>query len=230
MAVTQEEARRAQMKRVAEAYSEGMGKKDMSQVPWDDHVVLRSPLAPGGLDTPLAGRSAVLAWFASLFPVLGAMQVIEHYFNDDLTVIATRSDVGITNPPCMLRVVDRFTVNADGKITQQENHYDPRPALPPSAQAEHTAARRRVQLRGVAEAYFGALAKKDFAAIPYDDKVVLRAPLAPGGVHNPLIGKEALHMVWWPPLVPALGDVHIIEHYINPTFRTEALIVVNFYR
>ena len=36
MAVTQEEARRAQMKRVAEAYFEGMGKKDMSQVPWDD--------------------------------------------------------------------------------------------------------------------------------------------------------------------------------------------------
>jgi hypothetical protein len=215
MAVTQEEARRAQMKMVAEVYFEGMGKKDMSQVPWDDHVSLRSPLAPGGLDTPLTGRSAVLAWFASLFPVLGAMTIIEHYFNQDLTVIATRSDVGITNPPCMLRVVDRFTVNADGKITQQENHYDPRPALPPSSQAENTAARRRAQLRGVAEAYFGALAKKDFTAIPYDDKVVLRAPLAPGGVHNPLIGKEALHTVWWPPLVPALGDVHIIEHYIN---------------
>ena len=36
MAVTQEEARRAQMKRVVEAYFEGMGKKDMSHVPWDD--------------------------------------------------------------------------------------------------------------------------------------------------------------------------------------------------
>ena len=81
MAITHEEARRAQLKKVAEAYFEGMGKKDMSQVPWDDHVVLRSPLAPGGLDTPLVGRSAVLAWFASLFPVLGAMQIIEHYFN-----------------------------------------------------------------------------------------------------------------------------------------------------
>ena len=143
MAVTQEEARRAQLKRVAELYFEGMGKKDMSHVPWDDQVVLRSPLAPGGLGTPLVGRAAVLDWFASLFPVLGAMHIIEHYFNEGLTVIATRSDVGITNPPCALRVVDRFTVNADGKITQQENHYDPRPALPPSAQEEHTAARRR---------------------------------------------------------------------------------------
>jgi hypothetical protein len=26
-------------------------------------------------------------------------------------------------------VVDRFTVDARGKITRQENHYDPRPAL-----------------------------------------------------------------------------------------------------
>jgi hypothetical protein len=133
MAVTQAEARRAQMKRVAEVYFEGMGKKDMSQVPWDDHVVLRSPLAPGGLDTPLVGRAAVLDWFASLCPALGAMHVIEHYFNEKLTVIASRADVGITNPPCTLRVVDRFTINADGKIAQQENHYDPRPALPPSS-------------------------------------------------------------------------------------------------
>jgi SnoaL-like protein len=133
MAVTQEGARRAQLKAVAEAYFAGMGKKDMSTVPWDDQVVLWSPLAPGGLDTPLVGRVAVLDWFASLYPVLGAMHVIEHYFNEDLTVIASRSDVGITNPPCTLRVVDRFTVNADGKITQQENHYDPRPAIPPSS-------------------------------------------------------------------------------------------------
>jgi hypothetical protein len=133
MAMTQEVARRAQLKAVAEAYFAGMGKKDMSQVPWADDVVLRSPLAPGGLDTPLVGRAAVLAWFASLYPVLGAMHIIEHYFNEDLTVIASRSDVGITHPPCTLRVVDRFTVTADGKITQQENHYDPRPAMPLSS-------------------------------------------------------------------------------------------------
>jgi hypothetical protein len=131
MAVTQQVTRQAQLKAIAEAYFAGMGKHDMSEVPWDDHVVLRSPLAPGGLDTPLVGRSAVLEWFASLYPVLGAMNVVEHYFNEDLTVIATRSDVGITNPSSTLRVVDRFTIDADGKITEQENHYDPRPALPP---------------------------------------------------------------------------------------------------
>ena len=132
MATTSQATRRAQLVSIAEGYFAGMAKKDMSAVPWDENVVLRSPLAPGGLDTPLVGRAAVLDWFASLYPVLGEIKVIEHYFNEDLTVIASRSDVGITNPPCALRVVDRFTVNADGKITQQENHYDPRPALPPS--------------------------------------------------------------------------------------------------
>jgi hypothetical protein len=133
MAITSEGTRRAQLKTIAESYFAGMGKKDMSHVPWDDQVVLRSPLAPGGLHTPLVGRAAVLDWFTALCPVLGNIQVIEHYFNEDLTVIATRADVGVTDPPCALRVVDRFTVNADGKITQQENHYDPRPALPPSS-------------------------------------------------------------------------------------------------
>ena len=71
-------ARRAQLKAVAEAYFEGMGKKDMSNVPQDDQVVLRSLLVPGGLDTPLVGRAAVLDWFASLYPVLGARHGIEH--------------------------------------------------------------------------------------------------------------------------------------------------------
>jgi hypothetical protein len=37
--------------------------------------------------------------------------------------------VHITQPPCVLRVVDRFLVDAEGMIREQENHYDPRPAL-----------------------------------------------------------------------------------------------------
>jgi hypothetical protein len=57
-----------------------------------------------------------------------------------------------------------------------------------NAQDEHSAATRRTQLRAVAEAYFAALTQKDFTAIPYADTVVQRAPLAPGGVHNPLSG------------------------------------------
>jgi hypothetical protein len=50
-----------------------------------------------------------------------------------------------------------------------------------STEEQDSTTKRRAQLRAVAEAYFGALAGKDFTAIPYDDNVVLRAPLVPGG-------------------------------------------------
>jgi hypothetical protein len=122
-------ARRAQLRAIAETYFEGLAQRDLSAVPWAADVILRSPLAPGGLETPLVGQQAVRDWFAQLYPVLGETKVLEHYYNEDLTVIASRSDVGITDPPSTLRVVDRFTINVEGEITAQENHYDPRPAL-----------------------------------------------------------------------------------------------------
>jgi hypothetical protein len=126
---TQSHERRAQLKAIAEAYFAGLAQRDMSAVPWAADVVLHSPLAPGGIETPLVGEQAVREWFAQLYPVLGSTKVIEHYYNEALTVIASRADVGITSPPSTLRVVDRFTINAEGEITAQENHYDPRPAL-----------------------------------------------------------------------------------------------------
>ena len=52
MAVTQQVTRQEQLKAIAEAYFEGLGRKDMSEVPWDGDIALRSPLAPGGLDSP----------------------------------------------------------------------------------------------------------------------------------------------------------------------------------
>ena len=119
-------ARKTQLKSIAEGYFEGIAKNDLSAVPYDDNVVLRSPLAPGGLSTPLVGRQAVLDWFASLWPALGETEVFEHYFNDDQTVIATRADIEITDPPSRLRVTDRFLMTPEGKIIQQENHYDPK--------------------------------------------------------------------------------------------------------
>jgi len=84
-----------------------------------------------------------------------------------------------------------------------------------TASGNTTTAERRAQLRATAEAYFAALANRDFAAIPYDDNVVLRAPLAPGGVHQPLVGKQALRTVWWPPLEPALQAVRVIDVFFN---------------
>jgi hypothetical protein len=119
-------ARKTQLKSITEGYVAGIAKQDMSAVPYDGHVRLRSPLAPGGLSTPLVGQRAVREWFTSLGPVLGGTEVFEHYFNEDLTVIATRADIEITDPPSRIRVTDRFMITPEGKSIQQENHYDPK--------------------------------------------------------------------------------------------------------
>jgi hypothetical protein len=84
-----------------------------------------------------------------------------------------------------------------------------------TATTNQTAAERRAQLKAAADGYLDGLAKKDFSLIPYADNVTLRAPLCPGGVHQPLVGKEALRTVWWPPLPAALRDIRVIDHYIN---------------
>ena len=110
MGFTNEDARLNQLKTVAKAYFAALSRRDVSSVPWAEDVVLRSPLAPQGLDVPVTGRDAVVAWFETLYPVLGETKVIEHYFSQDLT-----------------------TVDAAGRITHQENHYDPRPALASTA-------------------------------------------------------------------------------------------------
>jgi hypothetical protein len=121
--------RQAKLQQVAERYFEGLAKKDVADVPWDDNVILHAPLAPGGFDTPITGKAAVHSYFASLYGVLGEVRIIEHYFNAELTAVATQADVGITNPPVTLHVLDSFKVSAEGKIVEQRNHFDPRSAL-----------------------------------------------------------------------------------------------------
>jgi hypothetical protein len=74
---------------------------------------------------------------------------------------------------------------------------------------------RRAQLRQAAAQYFEGLARKQFDLIPYDDQVSLRAPLAPGGMQSPLVGKEQLRAVWWAPLPAILGGVKVFDFYYN---------------
>ncbi|CAN5733295.1 hypothetical protein BH24ACI4_BH24ACI4_29300 [soil metagenome] len=35
-------------------------------------------------------------------------------------------EADISDPPCTLRIIDRFTINAAGEIVEQENYFDPR--------------------------------------------------------------------------------------------------------
>ena len=76
---------------------------------------------------------------------------------------------------------------------------------------------RKAQLKEIAESYFQALRDKVFFAIPFSDDIVFRAPLAPGGSHFPIKGKEAVLEQWWKPLEPALEGIiiNIVDHYYN---------------
>ena len=74
---------------------------------------------------------------------------------------------------------------------------------------------RKAQLTQAAIKYFEGLASKNFDLIPYDEGVSLRAPLTPGGMHNPLVGRENLRAVWWAPLPGILGKVKVVDYYYN---------------
>ena len=107
--------------------------------PNDDNVTLRAPLAPGGVNQPLVGKEAVCAqWWQPLEPALAGVQVqvLDHYVNESLTSIVAAAEITITitDPPATLRVADRFTVNAAGRIVEQENHFDPRDVTNPGWQ------------------------------------------------------------------------------------------------
>lgn len=117
--------RRAQLRAVADAYFDGLASKDLSRIPYADDVRLRAPLAPGGAETTQVGPAA-RAFLEGVLPAVGDVSIIDYYVNDDLSGICTEALVNITSPAVTLRVVDRFTVDANGRIVEQENHYDPR--------------------------------------------------------------------------------------------------------
>jgi steroid delta-isomerase-like uncharacterized protein len=136
--------RRAQLRAVAEAYFAALAKKDFATIPYDDYVSLRAPLCPGGVHSPLVGKEALRTiWWPPLVPALGEVQVIDHYINEGMTAICTEALISTVSPPATLRVADRFTVNTEGKIIEQENHFDPRDMTNPGWQTGSKAKRQR---------------------------------------------------------------------------------------
>ena len=122
--------RRQQLKKVAESYFASLQKQSFSEIPYSEGVVLRAPIAPGGVHQPLSGKQEVFEqWWKPLEPALEGVSInlIDHYYNENLTSIATRADVTLKGPKLTLRVLDRFVVDDTGQITEQENHFDASP-------------------------------------------------------------------------------------------------------
>lgn len=133
------EKRKERLQAIAEGYFEALRRQDFSAIPYDDNVSLRAPFGPGGVNRPLKGKAALRTqWWEPLGPALEGVEikVLDHYINDSQTGIITEAEITINavEPPATLRVADRFTVDEQGKIIEQENHFDPRDVTNPGWQ------------------------------------------------------------------------------------------------
>lgn len=110
----------------------GLGAKNFDAIPYDNAVVLRAPLCPGGSMNPLFGKETIRnIWWAPLPSLVGKVEFINSYVNEENTAVAVEFHCEIIEPSCLLRIIDRFTVNKEGYIIQQENFFDPRDVVQP---------------------------------------------------------------------------------------------------
>ena len=119
-----------QLKKVAENYFDSFKTKSFATIPYSDDVVLRAPIAPGGVHFPIKGKQEVFTqWWQPLEPALEgvSIKIIDQFYNDSLTGIIAKADFTLAGPGITLRVADLFFVNEEGKITEQENHFDASP-------------------------------------------------------------------------------------------------------
>jgi len=121
---------------LARAYvTEALGKKNFDAIPYADNVTLRVPISPGGSANAIVGREhARTDWWTPLPDLIGEVEVLDTFVNQDLSAVTVEFPCGIINPPCTLRVIDRLTVNDEGKIVEQEHFFDPRDVTNPGWQ------------------------------------------------------------------------------------------------
>jgi catechol 2,3-dioxygenase-like lactoylglutathione lyase family enzyme len=116
-----------QLKQIAETYFQALRDKDFDAIPFSDDIIFRAPLAPGGSGNPIRGKKEVFEkWWKPLEPALdGArIKIVDHYYNESLTELVTKVEFYIAVMGATLRAADRFVINNEGKIIEQENHFD----------------------------------------------------------------------------------------------------------
>jgi len=122
--------RKQQLKSVSETYFQALRDKNFSVIPFSNDIVFRAPIAPGGVHHPIKGKQALLEqWWKPLEPALDGIiiHIYDHYYNDSLTGLVTKAEITLTGAGITLRTADRFIINDEGEITEQENHFDASP-------------------------------------------------------------------------------------------------------
>lgn len=122
------EERRQQLHDIAKTYVlDGLGGKNFDKIPYHEKIELRAPIHPLGSHEAMNGRSFIREnWWTPLPDLVERTELIETYTNDNLTKVVAEFFCYIKEPSCILRIVDRFIVDNKGKITSQENFFDPR--------------------------------------------------------------------------------------------------------
>ena len=121
---------KVQLKKISETYFQALRDKNFSAIPFSEDIAFRAPLAPGGSENPIKGKQNVFEqWWKPLEPALdgATIKIIDHYYNESLTELITKAEFTIAVLGIKLRAADRFIINEEGKITEQENHFDASP-------------------------------------------------------------------------------------------------------
>ena len=119
-----------QLKKISETYFQALRNKNFNAIPFSEDIIFRAPLAPGGSDNPIKGKKELFEkWWKPLEPALDGAQIkiVDHYYNERLTEVVTKVEFYIAVMGATLRAADRFVINEDGKIAEQENHFDASP-------------------------------------------------------------------------------------------------------
>ena len=119
-----------QLRKISEAYFQALRDKNFNAIPFSDDIIFRAPLAPGGSGNPLKGKKDLFEkWWKPLVPALEGAQIkiVDHYYNESLTELVTKVEFYIAVMGATLRAADRFVINEQGKIAEQENHLDASP-------------------------------------------------------------------------------------------------------
>ena len=86
----------------------------------------------GRSTNPLKGKENLRTiWWAPLPSLVGKVTLVDSFVNEDNTAVSVEFHCEILNPSCILRIIDRFKINEEGKITEQENFFDPRDVTHP---------------------------------------------------------------------------------------------------
>jgi hypothetical protein len=108
------------------AYFEGLAAKDVARIPWAGNATLRTPLNPaGGEGVLIQGRKAILDFFSGILPAVRGVRVVRLY-EGEMGWVAGQAEISLANGNTVY-ALDAFRVQ-DGQITEQQNHFDPRPA------------------------------------------------------------------------------------------------------